>query len=307
MIVLLHGQRVVRLAQQSVRFDFGMTLDDEVHGPAAAAGDRRLFVTREQRIRGRRRSGGGRRRRSGGGGGGRRRRRSGSDRGPVVDFVLEERFYRGRQGKRGSRGGGGHHRRRWRRRRRSDRRRLFALGRGISRVQERHVHRLDRSGHHGGGPLVRRRREHGQRRLRHRVMVTTTRDLRRKRRRRRSFVLRVLHVRGRLFFRKVRQEESAVVVDGLQRLHRRARGRRRVLRLADRRRRRLPVMHFVQNGRQIVKGRIVLQRIASAQRRPLVEIHSRRNHASALFHSVGYCNIEKLFCSTRLRTAPFEI
>lgn len=206
-------RQVVRFAVQPVRFHFGVSLYDEIH---RSSGDRRLFVMCEQRVRGRRyprggRAGAGGASSSGGGGG--------SDRGPV-HFVFQQYFDDG-MGQ--DRSHAGHLRRRHRmtcrrhrrrRRWRPDGRRLFALRcRVPSGVRERrHVRRHDGAGgvllQQRRGPLIRRGREHGQRGLGHRVMITSGRhgnDLR-------SFV-RVLRVDGRFFFREIRQEEPAVVVD----------------------------------------------------------------------------------------------
>lgn len=215
-----------------------MPLYNEIH---RSAGDhRRLFVVREQRIRGRRRlrrSGAGRRSTAGRGAAGRHR-------GPV-NLVFQQYLDDGMRQD-------GPHAGHWRRR--ADRGRLFALGRGVTGVQRRrHVHRLDGGGGRGRrGPLVRWRREHRQRRLGHRVMIVARRYLRP--------LVHVLHVGGggRFSFRKVRQEEPAIVVEGLRRHRWWSHGRRRMATVGGRRRRRFPVVHFVQHRRQVVERRVVL-------------------------------------------------
>jgi len=89
-------------------------------------------------------------------------------------------------------------------------------------------------------------------------------------------------------FGKVRQEEPPVVtaMDSLRRRRgRRRRGRGRVIVGAvSGRRRRFPIVHFVQHRWQVVECRVVLQRVAPAQWRPLFEVHPRRDHVSAVRH-----------------------
>jgi len=88
--------------------------------------------------------------------------------------------------------------------------------------------------------------------------------------------------------REVRQEKPSVVtaVNGLRRRCGRRRGGRGrvVVRAVGGRRRRFPIVHPVQHGRQVVERRVVFKRVAAAQRRPLFEVHPRRYHVSAVRH-----------------------
>jgi len=187
------------------------------------------------------------------------------------------------------------------------RRRLFALGHSVARHVRR---RLSLNVARRGRPLlVRRRSEHRQRSPRHgrgrvhRVVVTG----RRRRLQRLQVVLDLLLLRmvmvmvvrlqqtvagrrpldrrvsgdHRFPFRKVRQEKPSVVTASVNGLRRR-RGRRRggrgrviVRAVSGRRRRRFPIVHSIQHRRQVVERRVVFERVAAAQRRPLFKIHPR--------------------------------